>query len=351
MALLTNTTKKTINVLIVDDSAIVRKVIKAELEKHNDINVVGVAPDPYIARDKILKLKPDVITLDVEMPRMDGITFLKKLMASHPIPTIVISSVTPAGGEMALEALDAGAVDVLCKPSDAYSVGQLGKDIIQKVRAASLARLQPIKSYKKVSTKQTSLKQTTNKIIAIGASTGGVDALCRVITKMPALSPGILIVQHMPAQFTSSFAQRLNGISQMDVKEAVNGDSVLNGQVLLAPGGYHMVLKRSGAKYYVEVKRGPQVCHQCPSVEVLFHSVSQIAGANSIGVMLTGMGDDGAKAMVELHNNGAKTIAQDEKSCVVFGMPKRAIELGAADHICSLDDIAQKITLIAKRMG
>ena len=327
-----------------------RKVIRSELEKHDDIKVIGTAPDPYIARDKVLKLKPDVITLDVEMPKMDGITFLRKLMASHPIPTIIISSVTPAGGEMVLEAIDAGAVDVLCKPSDAYSVGQLGKDIIQKVRAAAIAKLQPVKLYNKVSIKQTSLKQTTNKIIAIGASTGGVDALSRVITKMPATSPGILIVQHMPAQFTTSFAQRLNGISNMDVKEAVNGDSVLNGQVLLAPGGYHMVLKRSGAKYYVEVKKGPQVCHQCPSVEVLFHSVAQIAGANSVGVMLTGMGEDGAKAMVELHNNGARTIAQDEKSCVVYGMPKRAVELGAVDHICTLDKIAEKINLITKQM-
>jgi len=336
---------KKIRVLIVDDSAIVRKIFSEELSKYPDIEVIGAAPDPFVARDKIVTLKPDVITLDVEMPRMDGITFLRKLMKYYPLPTIIVSSLTQKGGKLTLEALDIGAVDVIAKPGGSYSVGDMSAQLAEKIRVASRVNVvrKEEESAACVSEPIRALAQTTNKVIAIGASTGGTEALKNVLTKMPSNSPGIVVVQHMPAHFTTAFAERLNGICQMSVKEAEDNDSVTPGTVLIAPGNYHMIFRRSGARYYVEIKTGPMVHHQRPAVDILFKSTAKYAGANAIGVILTGMGADGAEGLLEMKQAGASTIAQDEKSCVVFGMPKEAIKLGAADKIVPLDQIAQEI--------
>ena len=336
-----------IKVLIVDDSAVVRKIFSEELSKYPDIQVVGVAPDPYVAREKIVNLKPDVVTLDIEMPRMDGLTFLRKLMKYYPLPTIIVSSLTPQGGKLTLEAMDIGAVDVIAKPSAAYSVGDMSAQLVDKIRAASRVRI--IKRDDSVSSVASSvepiraLAQTSNKVIAIGASTGGTEALKNVLTKMPPNSPGIVIVQHMPANFTTAFAARLNDLSQITVKEAEDNDSVTPGTALLAPGNFHMILRRSGARYYVEVKTGPMVHHQRPAVDVLFKSTAKYAGANAIGVLLTGMGSDGAEGLLDMKKAGAGTIAQDEKSSVVFGMPKEAIKLGAVDKVVSIEQVASEI--------
>ena len=336
-----------IKVLIVDDSAVVRKIFSEELSKYSDVQVVGVAPDPYVAREKIINLKPDVLTLDIEMPRMDGLTFLRKLMKYYPLPTIIVSSLTPQGGKLTLEAMDIGAVDVIAKPSTAYSVGDMSAQLVDKIRAASRVKIikrdDSTPSAASVQEPIRALAQTSNKVIAIGASTGGTEALKNVLTKMPPNSPGIVIVQHMPANFTTAFAARLNDLSQISVKEAQDNDSVTPGTALLAPGNFHMILRRSGARYYVEVKTGPMVHHQRPAVDVLFKSTAKYAGANAIGVLLTGMGSDGAEGLLEMKQAGASTIAQDEKSCVVFGMPKEAIKLGAADKVVSIEQIASEI--------
>lgn len=336
-----------IRVLIVDDSAVVRKVFSNELSRERGIKVIGTAPDPYVARDKIVKLKPDVITLDIEMPRMDGITFLKKLMKYYPLPIIIVSSLTQKGGKMALEALASGALEVISKPSAAYSVGDMSVQLADKIRAVARVNVKerlnsvhgsdPVKP----ATLSRALTTSTNKIIAIGASTGGTEAIKTVLTGMPHSSPGIVIVQHMPANFTTSFAERLDSLSQITVKEANDGDSVVNGHALLAPGNFHMLLKRSGARYYVQVKKGPLVHHQRPAADVLFRSVANYAGANAVGIILTGMGSDGAAGLLEMKQAGARTVAQDEKSCVVFGMPKEAIKLGAAEKVVSLGDITK----------
>jgi len=334
-----------IRVLIVDDSAIVRKIFSEELSKYPDIEVVGTAPDPFVARDKIVNLKPDVITLDIEMPRMDGLTFLRKLMKFYPLPAIVVSSLTPKGGKLTLEAMDIGAVDVIGKPGAAYSVGDMSAQLADKIRAA--ARVKMVRKDPDTETLKSepiaSLAQTTNKVVAIGASTGGTEALKVVLTQMPANSPGMVIVQHMPANFTTAFAERLNGLCKVTVREARDNDSVTPGTALLAPGNYHMLLRRSGARYYVEVKTGPMVHHQRPAVDILFKSTAKYAGANAIGVILTGMGADGAAGLLEMKNMGADTIAQDEKTCVVFGMPKEAIKMGAVDKIVPLHQIAAEI--------
>lgn len=337
-----------IKVLVVDDSAVVRKVLSAELSKANDIEVVGTAIDPFVARDKIMQLKPDVITLDLEMPRMDGLTFLGKLMKYQPIPVIVVSSLTPKGSETALRALQLGAVDVVGKPGSAYSVAELSGTLTEKIRVAATARVVKNES---IQTKSQGASRayidpafkTTHQIIAIGASTGGTKALESVLTALPANTPGIVIVQHMPEHFTASFAKRLDGICQMEVREAKDNDTVQPGLVLIAPGNQHMVFRRSGARYHVLLKGGPPVEHQRPSVDVLFHSVAQQAAHNAIGVILTGMGADGAAGLLAMRQAGARTIAQDEASCVVFGMPKEAIQLGAADHVMSLNNIPQGI--------
>jgi len=337
--------KKDIKVLVVDDSAVVRRVFSEQLSRQKGIVVVGTAPDPYVARDKIVKLKPDVITLDIEMPRMDGITFLKKLMKYFPLPVIIVSSLTTKGSKLALEAISFGALEVISKPGTAYSVGDMSIQLAEKIRAVHGARL-PSSSIRNKKPQPSapikSLTRTTNKIIAIGASTGGTQAIKKVLTQMPRNSPGIVVVQHMPAQFTTSFSERMDELCQMSVKEAQNGDTVTNGQVLIAPGNFHMLLKRSGARYYVEIKKGPLVHYQRPAVDILFKSVARYAGANALGIILTGMGKDGAAGMLDMKKAGAVNIAQDEKSCVVFGMPKEAIGIGAVDHVQDIYCIADK---------
>jgi two-component system chemotaxis response regulator CheB len=338
---------KKIKVLIVDDSAIVRKVFSQELSKYPDIEIVGTAPDPFVARDKILRLKPDVITLDVEMPRMDGVTFLRKLMKYYPIPVIIVSSLTQKGGKLTLEALDIGAVEVIAKPGGSFSVGDMSGQLLEKIRAASKVKMsRENKNSRPESEKAEPMKalaETSHKIIAIGASTGGTEALKEVLSKMPVNSPGILVVQHMPAKFTSAFAERLDSLCQIRVREAKDGDSVIPGTALIAPGNLHMILRRSGARYYVEVKNGPMVHHQRPAVDILFKSTAKYAGPNSIGAILTGMGVDGAAGLLEMKQAGAGTIAQDENTCVVFGMPKESIKLGAVDKVVPIYQVAHEI--------
>jgi len=338
-----------IKVLVVDDSAIVREIIAKELSKDPEIQVVGTAPDPYVARDKIVRLSPDVVTLDLEMPRMDGITFLKKLMRYNPLPTIVVSSLTPEGGEMAMEALSSGAVEVICKPGGPYSVGDISMQLIQKIKAAAKVKMKKRaesnggKDKEAVAKKILAMTKTTNKVVAIGASTGGTVALENILKVMPPSSPGIVIVQHMPAGFTKSFAERLNEVCQIEVKEAETNDSVTTGRALIAPGNKHMLLQRSGSRYFVSVKDGPYVLRHRPSVDVLFKSTSKYAGRNAIGVLLTGMGKDGAEGLLDMKNSGAVTIAQDENSCVVFGMPAEAIKLGAVDFTLDVSKIPEAI--------
>ena len=342
---------KKIRVLVVDDSAIVRKVFTEELSRYPDIEVVGTAPDPFIARDKILALEPDVMTLDVEMPRMDGITFLKKLMKFHPVPTIIVSSLTAAGGQLAMEALESGAVDVIAKPGSSFSVGELSEQLAEKIRAAAVARnysaarlpVAPREVEEAPAPSRYNLRDTTDKVIALGASTGGTEAIKSVLIQLDPAIPGMVVVQHMPAQFTKAFAARLNDLCRVEVKEAEDNDMVRVGRVLLAPGNFHMVLVRSGARYHVRVKTGPLVCHQRPSVDVLFYSVAEVAGRNAVGVILTGMGKDGAEGMRAMHDKGAATFAQDEASCVVFGMPKEAIKAGAVDQTMPLSRIPHAI--------
>lgn len=337
---------KQIKVLIVDDSAIVRKIFSQELSKHNDIVVVGTAPDPYVARDKIVNLKPDVITLDIEMPRMDGLSFLRKLMKYYPVPTIIVSSLTPANSEMALEAMEFGAVEVLAKPGGSYAVGDMSIQLAEKIRAAAHVRMSAptrIAAPESRSVASMALKRTTHKVIAMGASTGGTEALKSVLTQMPPNVPGIVVVQHMPPRFTTAFANRLNSLCQIEVREAKDGDAVLPGTALIAPGNFHMLLKRVGGTYYAEIKTGPLVFHQRPSVDVLFHSVARFAGANAVGIIMTGMGRDGAGGLLEMRKAGAHTIAQDESSCVVFGMPKEAIRAGAAEEVVPLAEIPNSL--------
>ncbi len=337
-------------VLIVDDSAVVRKTFERELSHTQEIEVVGTAPDPFVARDMIVQLKPDVLTLDIEMPRMDGITFLRKLMHHLPMPVIIVSSLTRKGGELALEALDAGAVEVMAKPGSAYSVGDMTVALIDKIKAAArvkvAARILPARkpTHPPLSL---SLTRTTNKIIAIGASTGGTQAIELLLRSMPGNTPGIIITQHMPEHFTTSFAERLNAICQIEVKEGRDGDSVTPGRALIAPGNFHMLLKRSGARYFVQVKSGPLVSRHRPSVDVMFKSAAKFGGKNVTAALCTGMGADGAEGMLSLRRAGASTIAQDEKTCVVFGMPKEAIKRDAAEHVLPLDQIAGKLLQLA----
>jgi len=350
-----------IKVLIVDDSAVVRRALTEILMSDPDIEVTGTASDPYIAANKLLHDVPDVITLDVEMPRMDGLTFLRKIMTQHPIPVVIISSLTSKGTETAIKALEYGAVDVITKPrmdSD-ETWKESKKHIIEVIKGASISVLKR-KVYldKSIAPKlsadamlsqrtNTSMIKTTDKIIALGASTGGTEAIRIFLEAIPVDAPGIVIVQHMPELFTKSFASRLNEICQVTVKEAENGDSVLRGRALIAPGNKHLLLKRSGARYYVEVKDGPLINRHKPSVDVLFRSVARYAGPNSIGVLLTGMGDDGAKGLLEMREAGARTFAQDEKSSVVFGMPKEAIKLNAAEKILPLDQMASFVLRVS----
>jgi two-component system chemotaxis response regulator CheB len=346
-----------IKVLIIDDSAVVRSVLKAELGKRADIEIVDTASDPYIARDKIVLHDPDVLTLDVEMPRMDGITFLEKLMKSHPMPVIILSTLTPAGCATSMRALDLGAVEVMHKPSIdvAGKLNEMIEQLANAIRAgyASKKRFAPgfrvapaeIKSY----TGAGAMIKTTDKVVAIGASTGGTEALRVLLPALPAAFPGIVLAQHMPEHFTRSFAESLCQACAMDVQEAKDGDTVRPGLVLIAPGNYHMVLRRSGARYYVEVKEGPLVFYQRPSVEVLFDSVAKYAGANAVGVILTGMGRDGALGLKHMRDAGAFTVGQDEHSCVVYGMPKAAAEAGGVAKVLPLGDIAGELMIQVSR--
>jgi two-component system chemotaxis response regulator CheB len=347
---------KKIRVLIVDDSAVVRQTLEEVLSSDREIEVMATASDPYIAAEKIAREVPDVITLDIEMPRMDGLTFLHKVMVQHPLPVVICSSLTDDGSETAIKALEYGALEIITKPKlgakqfleeskiricDAvkaaaqakiHKLAVLARDLPPKLTAdAMLPRPKPGSD---------AMLKTTEKVLVVGASTGGTEALSDFLQSMPLDAPGIVIVQHMPENFTRAFANRLDGICQISVKEAEDNDTVLRGRALIAPGNRHTLLKRSGARYYVEIKDGPLVSRHRPSVDVLFRSAARYGGKNCIGIIMTGMGDDGAKGLLEMKEAGAFTLAQDEESCVVFGMPKKAIELGAVDRVAPLKSLS-----------
>jgi two-component system chemotaxis response regulator CheB len=336
-----------IRVLIVDDSAIVRKLLSEALSGEPDIEVVGTAPDPYIARDKVVALCPDVLTLDIEMPRMDGLTFLRRLMVFRPLPVIVISSLAQSSCQAGVEALRAGAVEVMAKPGGPTSVGELKSSLAGKIRAAAASHVSrrhaPVPRPGPPSHVASPGRFHPRALIAIGASTGGTEAIEDVLIGLPADLPGIVIAQHIPAGFSRAFAERLNRTCPMRVAEAADGDVVQPGLALVAPGNFHMIVRLSGAGYRVTVRDGPMVCYQRPSVDVLFSSVAEAAGPDAIGVILTGMGTDGAQGLLKMKHAGASTIAQDEASCVVFGMPMQAIRLGAAGRVVPLESVAHAI--------
>ena len=347
--------KKPIRVLVVDDSALVRQTLIAILSSDPEIEIAGSAPDPFAAAERMRHEVPDVITLDIEMPRMDGLTFLRKLMAQHPIPVVICSSLAEEGAQTTLEALEAGAVDIIQKPrvGTKQFLEESQVRICDAVKAAAAARLRPTAARRALKPEPkltadammpaapaTAMIQTTERVVAIGASTGGTEALRVLLEQLPADSPGIVIVQHMPERFTATFAERLDTLCAVTVKEARDGDAVIRGQALIAPGNRHTMLKRSGARYYVEVRDGPLVARHRPSVDVLFRSVARYAGKNAVGVLMTGMGDDGARGLGEMKQAGATTIAQDEATSVVFGMPHEAIKRGVVDHVLPLDHIA-----------
>jgi len=348
-----------IRVLVVDDSALIRNVMTAILSEDPEIQVVGAAPDPYIARDKIKSLNPDVLTLDVEMPKMDGLTFLQKLMAARPMPVVMVSSLTEQGAATTLQALESGAVDFVTKPTVdiQHGLADLAFQITSKVKAAAQAsvkkRTAPADCSERIKAlaAQSAMIKTTDTIIAIGASTGGTEALRALLEVLPPNTPPIVMTQHMPERFTKSFADRLNELCQIHVKEAEEGDSVISGQALLAPGNYHMELRRSGARYYVSLNQEPLINRHRPSVDAMFRSVARYAGGNSLGVILTGMGNDGAAGMLEMKQAGAFNLAQDESSCVVFGMPKEAIKAGGVDKILPLSEIPGAILTHLKMMS
>lgn len=350
---------KPIKVLIVDDSAVVRQVLSKVLSSDPEIEVIGTAADPYLAAEKIRQQVPDVITLDVEMPRMDGLTFLQKIMSQHPIPVVICSTLTTKGAEATLKAIQYGAVEIINKP-------QLGtKNFLEEsqvficdaIKAAAQARIKPMSpsvGQRAISKKYTAdavlsrtrtsgVLKTTEQVIAVGASTGGTEALRLFLQALPLDAPGVVVVQHMPEHFTAAFAKRLDGICRVSIKEAEDGDTVIPGRALIAPGNRHMLLKRSGARYYIELKDGPLVCRHRPSVDVLFRSASRYAGQNAIGVIMTGMGDDGSRGMLEMKEAGATNFAQDEETCVVFGMPKEAIKLNAVDKVLPLESLAPAV--------
>ncbi len=346
---------KKIKVLVVDDSALVRQALTDVLNSDPDIEVMGSAVDPYAAVKKMETEIPDVITLDIEMPRMDGLTFLKKIMSQHPIPVVICSTLTEKGSDTALRAMEYGAVEIILKPK--LGTKQFLEEskirICDSIKAAARVQIgkvavrEPIKVQPKLSAdavlpgpKGRAMFQTTEKVIVVGASTGGTEALRVFLEAMPQNCPGIVIVQHMPENFTAAFSSRLDTICAINVKEAANNDTILRGQALIAPGNRHMLLKRSGARYYVEVKDGPLVRRHRPSVDVLFRSAARYAGKNAVGVIMTGMGDDGAVGMKEMNDAGAYTIAQDEATSVVFGMPQEAIKTGGVDKVMPLQNIA-----------
>ena len=350
-----------IKVLIVDDSALVRQVIAQALSTDAEIEVIGTASDPLFAIQKMKLQWPDVLVIDIEMPRMDGITFLKKIMAQRPTPVVICSSLAEQGAQATFEALSAGAISIITKPKIGLKsfLEDASNDIVQAVRSAARANMRALPTGAAAgcaapppkltadamlsAAGNRALVRTTDQIVAIGTSTGGTQALEAVLTRLPATCLGIVIVQHMPEKFTAMFAERLNSICQIEVREAANGDRVLPGLALIAPGGQHMMLKRNGAQYVVEVADGPVVNRHKPSVDVLFRSAAKYAGANALGIIMTGMGDDGARGLKEMHDAGARTIAQDEASCVIFGMPKEAIKLDAVDQTMALEQIPAAI--------
>ena len=349
-----------IRVLIVDDSAVVRQTLRDVLSSDPEIEVIATAGDPFVAAERISEEVPDVITLDIEMPRMDGLTFLKKLMSQHPIPVVICSSLAEEGAQSTFKALEFGAVEIIAKPR--LGTKQFIEDsritLCEAVKAAAASKVRVLRPSHTVEPKLTAdailspathaMVETTEKVVVIGASTGGTEALKTLLETLPADTPGIVIVQHMPELFTRAFANRLNGLCNLTVKEAESNDTVLRGRALIAPGNHHLLLKRSGARYYVEIKDGPLVCRHRPSVDVLFRSAARYAGRNVVGVILTGMGDDGARGMLEMKQAGAITIAQDEATCIVFGMPKEAIKLNGVDKILPLQSIAGAILTCAR---
>lgn len=348
-----------IKVLIIDDSALVRQTLCDILNSDPEIEVVGSAADPILAAERMRTVIPDVITLDVEMPRMDGLTFLQKLMSQHPIPVVMCSSLAESGSETALKALEYGAVDIITKPKMGTKqfIEESRTRICDAVKGAAAARLGPLRAMhtmKEISPKYTAdvimekpntkaMIQTTEKVVVVGASTGGTEALRIFLEALPEDTPGIVIVQHMPENFTAAFAKRLDSICRVTVKEAQDNDTVVRGRALIAPGNHHTLLKRSGARYYVEIKDGPLVCRHRPSVDVLFRSAARYAGKNAVGVIMTGMGDDGAHGMKEMFDAGAITIAQDEASCVVYGMPHEAVKKGGVNKVMPLQNIAAEV--------
>lgn len=353
---------KPIKVMIVDDSAVVRQVLAAKLGEVKEIEVIGSASDPVFALEKMERQWPDVIVLDVEMPRMDGITFLKKLMAERPTPVVICSTLTEKGAETSIQALSAGAVSTVAKPKMGLKqyLQDASEDLIQAVKAAGRANMRrlgtpPVSVVPQLSANASlspvhhAMAETTESVVAIGTSTGGTQALEAVLTVLPRMCPGIVVVQHMPEKFTEAFAKRLDSLCQIEVREARHGDRVVPGLALIAPGGRHMLLKRSGAQYCVEVVDGPPVSRHRPSVDVLFRSVATYAGRNARGIIMTGMGADGARGLKEMRDAGALTFAQDEDSCVVYGMPKEAVKLGAVERIVPLGDIPAAILGISTR--
>lgn len=341
---------KRIKVLVVDDSALVREILVKGLSMDPEIEVTGTASNPYIARDKIVELKPDVLTLDVEMPRMDGVEFLRRLMPQYPMPVIMVSALTKKGAEITLDALAAGAVDFVTKPSTdiARGLNAMLCELRQKVKTAARANLQAWRRSRMAPAKphvisRLALAESTNKVIAIGASTGGTEAIRHIIREFPVFMPGVVIVQHMPPGFTKHFADSLNDICAMEVREAETNDKVMPGRVLIAPGGKHLTVRRSGGEYLVTCSNGENVNGHCPSVDVLFSSVAKHVGRNAIGIVLTGMGRDGAQGLLEMRKAGARTLAQDEASSVVFGMPKVAYEIGGAEFLTPLSRVSKNV--------
>jgi two-component system chemotaxis response regulator CheB len=379
------TTAPSIKVMIVDDSALVRQVVSQAIEREPGIEVLATASDPVFAMDKMRRAWPDVIVLDIEMPRMDGLSFLRKIMAERPTPVVICSSLAEAGSDTLMQAMAAGAVGIVTKPKAGLKsfLEDSSNDIIAAIRGAARANVRllvrpaagsnrplaapagrpaPLSISRPANSADvmlpppsasgaTAMAKTTDRVIAIGTSTGGTQALEAVLTRLPVTTPGIVIVQHMPEQFTAMFAERLNGLCRIEVREAKNNDRVIQGRALIAPGGKHMMLKRNGAQYHVEVVDGPVVNRHKPSVDVLFRSVARFAGSNAIGVIMTGMGDDGARGLKEMRDAGASTIAQDEASCIVFGMPKEAIKLGAADRVMGLEQIPAALIQAAESLS
>jgi two-component system chemotaxis response regulator CheB len=335
---------KPTKVLVVDDSRVVREVLSRELACDPEIEVVGTAPDAYAAWGMIVRARPDVITLDLEMPGMNGLSFLRRLLRCNPLPVVVVSSLTPEGSELALEALEAGAVEVVAKPRSAPGSRQTLARLGSLVKGAAGAR---VSAEDRALPRRGVLSRATQKVVVIGASTGGTQALQQVLSALPRTAPGIAVVQHMPEGFTRSFAQRLDQLCDVEVKEAEDQDELAPGRVLIAPGNHHLMLRRSGTRFRVEVKNGPLVSGHRPSVDLLFRSAARCAGAHAIGVLLTGMGKDGARGLLDMKRAGAATIAQDEASCVVFGMPREAIALGAADRVAPLHRVTESILELA----